>query len=179
MSLAALKLFLKGIPPDVWRLLAFVLMICLYSYYWYSRGEDHIQKKWDKQMAAEAAIIAKLKEGEQKITTRIVTQYVDRIKTIREKGDVIIKEIPIVITKEADTNCIIPNGFVRLWNDSNKMQLSESSTGIDEAPSLVVLSDVAAQKSRESTICHSTEAQLILLQEWEASQQALHSSVGK
>lgn len=120
---------------------------------------------------AQAAAIHKEDQG--KITDRVVTKYVDRIVTIREKGDTIIQRVPVYVTAQDDSNCTINNGFVRLWNEANTGEVSEPSAGADEAASGVVLSEVATQKGYEAKLCRETEQRLISLQEWVRQQQAL------
>jgi len=38
---------------------------------------------------------------------------------VKERGDVIVKKIPVYITKEIDNGCVIPDSFSLLWNASN------------------------------------------------------------
>lgn len=51
-----------------------------------------------------------------KINTVVVTEYVDRVEYIEKQGKSIIKEIPVYITKEVDSQCKIPNSVIQLHN---------------------------------------------------------------
>ena len=47
-------------------------------------------------------------------TTRVVTEYVDRVQVVRERGDTITKEVPVYVTPTADAACAVPAGFVHI-----------------------------------------------------------------
>lgn len=114
-----------------------------------------------------------IEDKQEEVTVQVVTKYVDRVRIVREKGDVIIREVPVYVTAEDDDACIINSGFVRLWNDANTGQVSESSAGADAAPSGVSLSEVGTQKATEAKLCNLNTEQLKGLQEWVRGQQAL------
>ncbi len=73
----------------------------------------------DRANAALASANAEKKDLAGKLelakgTTRVVTQYVDRVQVVRERGDTITKEIPVYVTPTADAACAVPVGFVRI-----------------------------------------------------------------
>lgn len=109
-----------------------------------------------------------------KATTQVVTKYIDRVQVVKEKGDTIIKKVPVYVTKEDDTKCVINTGFVQLWNDANQMRVPDSTSATNETPSSVVLTDVATQHAKEAELTHQTEEQLISLQNWVRQQQAIY-----
>ncbi|MGD7330267.1 hypothetical protein, partial [Ralstonia pseudosolanacearum] len=77
-------------------------------------------------------------------STVTVTQYVDRVQTIRLKGDTIIKEIPRYVPIQADASCVVPRGFVRLHDAAAADAVPDPGAGdADAAPSGVALSAVA------------------------------------
>lgn len=59
-----------------------------------------------------------------------------------------IHEVPHYVTIQADRECVVPRGFIRLWNDASAApdpggQAAPSTPGADDsAPSGVVLSDI-------------------------------------
>lgn len=162
---ALLEPYLLPIRPwiPVIKLVGF-LTLCLALFVGGCRhGQSNIKEK-----AATDKVRIVYKQG--KVTEKVVTKYVDRIQTIRVKGDEIIKEIPVYVTPENDAACTINNGFVRLWNDANQGAVSDAAPGTDAAPAEVSLSDVGQQKAIESRVCHETEAKLEALQEWVRAQ---------
>lgn len=95
-----------------------------------------------------------------------VTKYVDRVQTIRVKGDTIVKEIPRYVTVEADAACTVPGGFVRLHDAAAAGGvLGQDPGGADAAPSGVPLSAVADTVASNYTTGHVNAARLTALQD--------------
>lgn len=157
-----LRLFggwLAGLPRPVWYALAAILAL------WYSHHLGY--KACEKDNEAKAAkVIEKIVYRQGKVTERVVTKYVDRIKEVRIKGDTIIQKVTEYVTPENDAACTINAGFVSLWNHANQNTVPDPAQGTDGAPSEVKLSDVAAQHAIESKTCTETETKLESLQDW-------------
>ncbi|APC68790.1 hypothetical protein [Ralstonia pseudosolanacearum] len=99
-------------------------------------------------------------------STVTVTQYVDRVQTIRLKGDTIIKEIPRYVPIQADASCVVPRGFVRLHDAAAADAVPDPGAGdADAAPSGVALSAVAGTVADNYTDSHANSAQLTALQQ--------------
>lgn len=118
--------------------------------------------------------IVKTEIASDKTTAQVITKYIDRVRVVKEKGDTIIKKVPIYVTEKDDTKCVINTGFVQLWNDANQMRVSDPPSNINETASPVVLTDVAAQHATEAKLSHQTEEQLINLQNWIVKQQGVY-----
>lgn len=98
--------------------------------------------------------------------TVTVTQYVDRERVIRLKGDTIIKEVPRYVPIEADAGCVVPRGFVRLHDAAAAGAVPDSDTGdADATTSGVALSAVAGTVAGNYTDSHANSAQLMSLQQ--------------
>ncbi|CAJ9992551.1 signal peptide protein [Burkholderia pseudomallei] len=95
---------------------------------------------------------------------KVVTQYVDRVQVVREKGDTIIKEVPVYVDREADRACVVPVGFVRVHDGAAANVPVGDPGSADAAPSGVALSAVAATVAGNYTTCHENAEQLIALQ---------------
>lgn len=161
----AIKLFLApywaAIAP-YWLLIKWAGLVVLVLTSFIGGCQYHEGKTEGK--AAKETVKIVYKQG--KVTERVVTKYLDRVRTIRIAGDQIIKEVPVYVTPENDAACVINGGFVRLWNDANQGAVSDPAGGADAAPSAVELSEVGRQKAVEAKLHRETEAQLIALQEW-------------
>lgn len=162
-----------GLIPTPYKYLAYGLLLLALLTTAYIKGMAHVQDQWNDSIQKENIATLTRTVVRHEITEKVVTQFVDKVKIVKEKGDTIIKEVPYVVTKEVDSACPINNGFVRLWNDSNKGELSASTRDIDASTSRVVLSDVATQHAREAEICRATEEQLKSLQQWIREQSEL------
>ena len=151
------------------------LMLIASGTYCWVRGADHVHAQWDDERAKRNTTVLKVNKASAQVTTQVVTQYVDRVRTIREAGQTIIKEVPVYVDQKADVACPVPDGFVRLWNGANRGVLPGSAGSADAPASAVVLSDIAAQHSVEASQCRETEQQLSDLQDWIRKQQAIHA----
>jgi type II secretory pathway pseudopilin PulG len=103
----------------------------------------------------------------EKITTQVVTQYVDRVQVVREVGATITKEVPVYVTAKADAACPVPLGFVRLHDAAAEGRVPDPSAGDPDAPAAgLALSAVADTVAGNYSTCHETAAQLTALQDW-------------
>jgi hypothetical protein len=98
--------------------------------------------------------------------TVTVTQYVDRERVIRLKGDTIIKEVPRYVPVQADAACVVPRGFVRLHDAAAAGTVPDPHPGdADAAPSGVALSAVAGTLAGNYTDSLANSEQLKTLQQ--------------
>jgi hypothetical protein len=95
-----------------------------------------------------------------------VIKYVDRIQVIKSKTQTIIKEVPKYVTIQADADCIINAGFVRLHNHAATSTIPDGARDTDAAPSGVALSTVAETVAGNYGTCHENAEQLRALQSW-------------
>ena len=124
----------------------------------------------DKQ---NALILAKNKELEKKgaeITVQVVTKYVDRIKVVTEKGNDVIREVPVYVTEKADANCTIPTGWVYIHNKAaagtDQSRIPQAPVDPNEASTGIALSDTAKAIGENYKRYHQVAEQLKSLQEW-------------
>ncbi|KAF1043075.1 MAG: hypothetical protein GAK35_02395 [Herbaspirillum frisingense] len=129
-------------------------------------GAGLVWKEWVAEKLSAQTVAAVVTTGQEVVLRQVVTNYVDRVKTIKVQGETKIKEVPIYVTAQDDAACSINAGFVRLWNAANAgATISPDPSGADAAPSGVSLSDTAAQHAREATYTRQLEEQVIGLQD--------------
>ena len=89
-------------------------------------------------------------------TTRVVTEYVDRVHVVRERGATIVKEVPVYVTPTADAACAVPAGFVRLYNAAAQgIALDHEGARDPDAPAAgITLSAVADTTAHNFGLCH-------------------------
>lgn len=110
---------------------------------------------------ADLANKLKLAEG----TTRVVTEYVDRVQLVRERGATIVKEVPVYVTTTADAACTVPVGFVHIHDAAASGNAPTGPAGDPDAPAAgLALSAVAETTAANYATCHATVAQVIGLQ---------------
>lgn len=117
-----------------------------------------------KAIAGNAALASSLKLAEG--TTRVVTEYVDRVQVVHERGATIVKEVPIYVTANADAACAVPAGFVQLHDTAASGNGTAGPAGDPDAPAAgVTLSAVAETVASNYATCHATAEQVVALQE--------------
>lgn len=115
-------------------------------------------------VADNAALASSLKLAEG--TTRVVTEYVDRVQLVHERGDTIVKEVPIYVTANADAACVVPAGFVQLHDTAASGSPTAGPAGNPDAPAAATpLSAVAETVASNYATCHATAEQVVALQE--------------
>lgn len=128
--------------------------------------------KWEfhkgvlEQIGKDKATALVVQAKGQAVTTKVVTRYLTRVQIVHDTGATIIKKVPIYVTHKDSSRCVVNNGFVQLWNDANKMQLSNSPSSINEGTSPVILTDIAAQHAVEANLYQQQYEQLKALQDW-------------
>lgn len=112
--------------------------ISTYTYnYGYHKGYNVYEEKYKKEIAEKEKEIETLKSKSGEVTIETVTKYVDKIKTIKQKGDEIVREVPVYITKEVASKCELPDTVLMLHNSAitGKNPVSESAGIVNEGTS--------------------------------------------
>jgi hypothetical protein len=162
--------FLKGIPWKVWAaMVAFALVAGAFRLYGEARyrdGQADVQGRWDEATTAQAEADRQAQDQQEVITTRTVTQYVDRVKIVREKGDTIVQQVPIYVPSDSP---LLPAGW-RVLHDA-------AATGnLPPPPGSFAAAPVEPRAAAETVAgnyarCHEDHAGYDALWQW-AEQQA-------
>jgi len=154
--------------PIAWpyRLLALAaLCIAVFGFGWL-KGTSHVHAQWDAATAAQQQAQAQVQTRQAEATVQVVTQYVDRIQVVREKGDTLIQEVPIYVPIQADAACTVQHGFVSLHDAAAAGELPQSARDADAPAEGLALSAVAATVVTNYQTCHENAEQLKALQDW-------------
>lgn len=163
------------IPKFVTNILGTILVVVGV----FAHGGIWTQQEFLKEIEKAKQEIARIEAESKKISERVVVQYKDRIVTIREQGEQIVKEVPVYITKESDAKCDVPNGFVVLHDSASQNEVPRASSSTDGDSSGVALSQVATTVVGNYTTCHEVRAQLKALQDWVKLQQDNYNGIKK
>jgi len=170
------SLVLKFIPfVSMYRVPIQVASIIILVFGVYMEGGISNQEKWEAKVAEAKLEMAQKETASAEATTKVVTKYVTKIQIVKEKGDVIIKEVPKYITKESDAKCPIPNAFVVLHDSASKNEVPDTARLADEGTSATKLSTVTETVVGNYSICHQNAEQLKSLQEWIKLQQSIYN----
>jgi len=152
--------------PWPYRWLAVAALAAALVGFGWVRGAGHVQAQWDAAAQLQIQQLATVRERQAQATVKVVTQYVDRVRVIREKGDTIIKEVPVYVPVQADAACTINRGFVRLHDAAAAGELPEPARDADAAATGIALSAVAGTVAANYQTCHENAEQLRALQTW-------------
>ena len=141
----------------------------------YLYGGYGTEMKWRAEAAKLKADMDRKVALSEKNSKQIVTKYVTKTKVIKEKGDVIIKEVPKFITKDADANCVVPKSFVLLHDSAAKNEVPDSSKGVDGAASGTKLSAIGETITINYNNYHQLSERLKALQDWVSSQERIYN----
>jgi hypothetical protein len=155
-----------SVIPWPYRLLAFaVLGISLFVFGWL-KGTNHVRAQWEAATTAQQQVQAQVQIRQAEATVQVVTQYVDRIQIVREKGDTLIQEIPVYVPVQADAACTVHRGFVSLHDAAAAGELPTAPGDADAPAEGLALSAVAATVVSNYQTCHENAEQLKALQDW-------------
>jgi hypothetical protein len=130
------------------------------SHHWHAKYNT-LQAKNAKAEAALIVAEQKAHDAQAKVITKVVTQYVDRVVKIHEKGATIVKQVPVFVPS---TTPDFPPGFRVLHDSAALGQAPPTTIPANAAP-------VPAQTATTTIIenytgCRANAAQVIALQEY-------------
>lgn len=152
--------------PWPYRWLALILLAAALIGFGWIKGAGHVQAQWDAAVQQQTLPAVAVRERQAQATIKVVTEYVDRVRVVREKGDTIIKEVPVYVPVQADAACTIHRGFVRLHDAAAAGDLPEPARDTDATPAGIALSAVAGTVAANYQTCHENAEQLRALQAW-------------
>ena len=165
--------FARLVPWQVYAGLALIAAFWLHGNAQYRAG---VRESDERHRIADEA--ARTKQAEQAakvvtqqaaVTERVVTQYVDRVRTVREKAREIVKEVPIYVPADS---CPLPSGF-RVLHDAAALGVPSVPDAAARADAAPVPAQVAAATVADNYgACRETAEQLRGLQAWVSQQQA-------
>jgi hypothetical protein len=162
-----------SVVPWPYRLLALAALSAALVGFGWVKGAGHVQAEWDAAVQQQALNVAAIRERQAQATVKVVTEYVDRVRIVREKGDTIIKEVPVYVPVQADAACTINRGFVLLHDAAAAGELPEPARDADAAATDIALSAVAGTVAANYRTCHENAEQLRALQAWVGQMLAL------
>lgn len=74
----------------------------------YVRGASSVQAEWSAVDAHRRTTTALVSQKQAETTVKVVTQYVDRVRTVREAGETIVREVPVYVPTQCDADGRLP-----------------------------------------------------------------------
>lgn len=162
---------LRAIPWQGWALLVLVAFVAWYGEQCADQREVEVRAEYREQFEREdrqqAAYEAEEQTKTAAVTEKVVTVYVDKVRTVYRTGATIIKEVPVYVPVDAPA---LPGGF-RVLHDAAAAGRVPDPAGLpDAAP--VAAQAVAATVADNYTACHANTALLNAYQKWWAERGA-------
>ena len=173
----AASLVFQFIPfVSIYRVPLQVVSIAILVFGVYMEGGIATQEKWEAKVAEVKLEMAQKETASAETTVKVVTKYVNKVQIVKEKGNDIIKQVPVYITKDADTKCDVPTGFVVLHDSASRNEVPDATRKSDVTTSTIKISGVAETVVDNYTTYHEVAQQLRSLQEWVREQQKIYGS---
>jgi hypothetical protein len=161
----------KLLPPWVMWLALAILVTAATGWGWV-KGAASVQAEWNAERAAQTITVLRVKVAQAEVTERVVTQYVDRVRIVRETADAIIREVPVYVPAQCDPDGRLPAGWRVLHDAAASGGAADPATVAHAQP---VAPDAAAETvTRNYGTCRETAEQLTALQQWVREQAAVH-----
>lgn len=160
---------IKLVPTWVW-VAAIVVASTVSGTVAYWQGKDTVQDKWDLAKSKSDLEYERLKGQKDKITYITEVKYVDRVKTITEKGDTIVKYVDkyIPIGGGCTTDGMLTGAFRMLYDGAVTSTIPDPAQFADAAP--VSITDVAKTSAENYKLCNIAYARVKAWEEWSAEQ---------
>lgn len=160
----------RALPP--WAKLAALAALVTAAAGWgYIKGARSVQADWSEERINQSVAVVRIQARQAQINERVVTQYVDRVRTVREAGETIVKEVPVYVPAQCDADGRLPAGWRVLHDAAASGQPADAARAADAQP---VAPDAAAETvARNYLTCRETAEQLTALQQWVREQAAV------
>jgi hypothetical protein len=151
-----------GMIPLPYKLMAAAALLIGIFFYGYMKGSAYAEAELQRFAAESATKVAELEKKNAEISGKVVTEFVDRTNTIREKEYVYLDTAKNIVPSQS----VLSNGWVfthdasAINGDADATRSSDaSSSGIKDNEALLT---IISNYSR----CQQNAVQLIELQKW-------------
>lgn len=151
-----------GMIPLPYKLLAGAAILIGVFFYGYMKGSAYAEAELARFSARAEAQIAELERKNSQISTQVVTEYVDRVNTIKEKEYVYLDRAK---NNVPDTT-ILSNGWVYTHDASATGSNADATGASDASPSGIATNQALLTIISNYSNCQSNAEQLKSLQDW-------------
>lgn len=142
-----------------------------------NNGSARVQGKWDAEKLLRS-VQTELVEAQQETAVAPIAAATEAAQVqIRWKTKFLKEKVPSYVTPTADSKCVVPDGFVRLYNESvSDDPPAPEPPGFDpDADSGVALSTVSETDLHNIGVCKSLRAEVIAWRSWYETLQAVRA----
>jgi hypothetical protein len=173
VSWLAIRLFLGKLP---WKWIALAAALVATHAFAYGQGVKHEKAAQAGREAAARAVVKKIDTKADKITADARSTNDKAQSDIRANAKEIIRNVPIYITREADAQCSVNVGAVRLHDAAAAGHLPQvaGSASELEQPSGLPLSAVIGTVTDNYGTCLGWRQEALTWRGWYEAQAAIH-----
>jgi hypothetical protein len=151
-----------GMIPLPYKLLAGAALMAGIFFYGYMKGSAHAEAELARFSAQKSEQIAELERKNSAISTEVVTEYVDRTNTIREKEYVYLDAAKNTVPSQH----IMSNGWVYTHDLSATSGDADATRASDASPSGITDTTALLTIISNYANCQTNAEQLRQLQQW-------------
>jgi len=155
--------------PLPYRILALVLILAGTLALGYSKGLEKSKLEIAKFEAQANAKIAELEKKNSEISNKVVTEYVDKVRTVKEKEYVYREQATNNVASQFD----LSNGWVYLHDSSAKALPAVPALSSDATSSGIKDNQALGTIVGNYSVCYQNAEQLKALQKWILDTKAL------
>ena len=148
--------------PLPYKLLAGAALMAGIFFYGYMKGSAHAEAELARFSAQKSEQIAELERKNSAISTEVVTEYVDRTNTIREKEYVYLDAAKNTVPSQH----VMSNGWVYTHDLSATSGDADSTRASDASPSGIADTTALVGIITNYSRCQQNAEQLRQLQQW-------------
>jgi hypothetical protein len=151
-----------GMIPLPYKLLAGAALLAGVFFYGYTKGSAHAEAELARFSAEKSAQVVELEKKNTEISNNVVTEYVDRTNTIREKEYVYLD----AAKNSVPSQHVMSNGWVYTHDLSATSGDADSTRASDASPSGITDTTALVGIITNYSRCQQNAEQLRQLQQW-------------
>jgi hypothetical protein len=151
-----------GMIPLPYKLLAGAALLAGVFFYGYTKGSAHAEAELARFSAEKSAQVVELEKKNTEISNNVVTEYVDRTNTIREKEYVYLD----AAKNSVPSQHVMSNGWVYTHDLSATSGNADSTRASDASPSGITDTTALVGIITNYSRCQQNAEQLRQLQQW-------------
>ena len=151
-----------GMIPLPYKLLAGAALMAGVFFYGYMKGSAYADAELARFGQKNAELVADLEKKNTEITTQVVTEYVDRVQTIKEK-EYVYRDIAQNVVPSQFT---MSNGWVYTHDTSARADNADATRASDETSSGIADTTALVGIIGNYSRCQQNAEQLRQLQQW-------------
>ena len=148
--------------PLPYKLLAIAAAFIGVFLYGYMKGSAYAEVELQRFAAKASAQVAELEKKNSEISNKVVTEYVDRTNTIREKEYVYVDAAKNAVPSQS----VMSNGWVFTHDSSATASDADPTRSSDASPSGITDTTALLGIIGNYSRCQQNAEQLIALQKW-------------